>query len=769
MQQFLTLIKKELQIYFSGASSYFVIFVYLCASFGGAFYFGGYLAEKDSSLHSLFALQPYILIMLVPAVTMRLWAEEYKTNTAEFLLTLPLNPLKIISAKFCFSSGFFIILSLGLLPFILYTASLQNLDWLNIFSSYIGLWALIILLCAFGCFISSLSKNLIIAYVLNLFILVPCVTIATTYLISTYNNFLFAEVGLPDLFYFISFAVLFLLLNLSILKHKRNKQKNSITGLIIVVASAIFANIFLFGVLSRIDYKFDLTSNNLFSLKTQTKQIIKQIKTPTQIDLFIAEDFYNYDTTVAHYFEQVSRFLYKYQQESTGMIQFSALKVPAFSSKEDELAAFGFYTTKGTSGSKNYFGAVIKNQENEIQIIKQFLPQRQAYLEEDVDRALLKISFPDLKKNIGVYFDPEQNLDDYEAIGLILENEYNIGLLDNKTYQIRNTTDAVILFNPKSLSSVFIYALDQYVMHGGKLVLFLDRQTTNQFDKVNDESIALMRLLNHWNIELGGEPFDEGKAVEFLSESSLPLLLHTAYGIKTINENLTVKPLIINGEIILGARLSGKLSSYYHYNPFTETPIGELMHSFKSQTDSADIIIIGDADILDENNWIDKSSPDRDIFGAIEKAGNGRFLRYLIDDVVDNELYLKLPQNKTDQNLSSLAEKIKNRINSIDEQRYEEIKTEANELATQIWIMSDYEAGNVSKFLNMTEEGRKIQSLVEEKNEIEYQRIAKYNRFTRNLMIFFIGILPLIESFLAFIAFYIWMRRRKTHLKELLK
>ena len=83
--------------------------------------------------------------------------------------------------------------------------------------------------------------------------------------------------------------------------------------------------------------------------------------------------------------------------------------------------------------------------------------------------------------------------------------------------------------------------------------------------------------------------------------------------------------------------------------------------------------------------------------------------------------------------------------------------------------MSDYEAGNVSKFLNMTEEGRKIQSLIEEKNEIEYQRIAKYNRFTRNLMIFFIGILPLIESFLAFIAFYIWMRRRKTHLKELLK
>lgn len=769
MQQFFTLLKKEFQTYFSGMSAYFLIFAYLCASFGGAFYFGAYLAEKNSSLYSLFALQPYILIMLIPAVTMRLWAEEYKMNTAEFLLTLPISTLKIICAKFCFSAAFFVILSIGLLPFVIYTSVWQSLDWLNILSAYVGLWLLIILICSLGCFVSSLSKNLIIAYILNILVLLPAVIMAQSNLIPSYHDFLFAEVGFFNLFYFISFTLLFLFFNFSIIEFRRNLQKNSFVGLSLMGVSAIIANVLVCWGLSLADYKADLTEDKIYSLKTSSKQIIEQIKTPTQIELYVAEDFYNHDYVASHYFEQVVRFLNKYQKASEGMIKFSATKVSAFSDKEKELEELGFNMLKNSTGSKNYLGAVIKNEKHNKQVISQFLPQRQVYLEEDIDRALLKTEFPNLKKNVGIYFDVEQNLEDYDGISSILENEYNIGILSDSTYQIRNTTEAVILFNPKRLSSVFLYALDQYVMRGGKLILFLDRQTTNQFDKINDEQITIMRLLQHWGIDLGGAPFDDAKAVEMLLPSKQLLALNSAYEIRIENENLRVEPLMVKGENILGALISGEFNSYYQSNPFAETPIGELMRSFKSNTDSAKVVIIGDADILDGNNWINESSSNKDGYGIIEKAGNGRFIRNLVDYVTDNNIYLKLPKNETHDNSFSLSEKFKNNINSVDEELLDKIKNQADELAGQIWMMSGYNSENLKQILYMTEQGRTMQALTDEMNGIEYQRAVRYNRQVEHLMIMFIFILPLFESFLAFVLFCFWRWRRRKYIMEVLK
>lgn len=763
MQNFLTLIKKELLIYFSGISAYFLIFAYLCVSFGGAFYFGGYLAEKNNALYSLFSLQPYILILFIPAVTMRLWAEEYKTNSAEFLLTLPEKTLKIIMAKFCFASGLFIFLSLGLLPIIIYSATWHNLDWCSVCSSYLGLWLLIILLSAFGCFISSLNKNLIIAYILNIFVLIPLVFITKTGIISAYRDFLFAEVGFFDLFYFISFSALFLFFNLLCVLFRRNMQKNSLFGLLLLFLAATIANALICWGLSVSDRKFDFTSSGLYSLKNVSKQLVNEIKKPTDIKLYISEDFYQRDYAASHYFEQVKRFLKRYQSASEGMIKVEAKKVEAYSDLENELLAKGFYVTKNEAGSKNYFGAIIENNENINEVIRLFLPQRQAYLEEDIDRALLKTAFPELKKNIGIYFDAAQNLDDYEGIGLILENEYNALILDNTSYQIHNTAEAVILFNPKRLSSVFLYALDQYVMNGGKLIVFLDRNTQNQFDNINDEPLSIMRLLNHWGIEIEKEPFKEGYPAGRFGIIKQPLAIQSAYDISIDEEKLQAEPVLVNGDKMLGSIINGSAESFYNANPFANTPIGEYMRPFKSKTANAKIAVIGDADILDENNWIDEKSADRDIFGAIEKAGNGRFIKYLVDYIVGNEIYLMLPQNTANDNNFSLSDKVRDNTKVADEQQYQKLQTEAENAALEVWLLAEQKDENVWQAVNMTEAGRHLQSLNEQINNIEYNRAERYNRFMLRLMILFILVLPLFESLLILFGFKLirWRLKRK--------
>ncbi|MBR3502461.1 MAG: ABC transporter permease, partial [Alphaproteobacteria bacterium] len=91
MQQFRALLKKELGSYFNNFLAYIVLFFYLLTSIGSAFYFGSYLAMTDNSLFAAFYLQPFILTVIIPAITMKVWSDEYRLGTAEFLLTQPVD------------------------------------------------------------------------------------------------------------------------------------------------------------------------------------------------------------------------------------------------------------------------------------------------------------------------------------------------------------------------------------------------------------------------------------------------------------------------------------------------------------------------------------------------------------------------------------------------------------------------------------------------------------------------------------------------------
>ena len=144
MQQFMTLWIKEFCSYFQNMSAYFVLFVYLFVSIGSAFYFGEYLAMHDTALYALFYAQPVILTVLVPVLTMRSWAEEYRTGTIEFLLTQPISTSTLVLAKFCAVWLFYFAASLLFIPFIIFSAGWLQLDWWNIFSSYAGLWLLLL-------------------------------------------------------------------------------------------------------------------------------------------------------------------------------------------------------------------------------------------------------------------------------------------------------------------------------------------------------------------------------------------------------------------------------------------------------------------------------------------------------------------------------------------------------------------------------------------------------------------------------------------------
>jgi len=172
-----SILKKELRTFFSNATGYIVIGIFLILT--GLFLWiipGQYniLDAGYANVDGLFYLAPWLFLFLCPAISMRLFAEEKQTGTWELLITKPLSKLQIILGKYL--AGW-ILVSIALLPTLLYYFTVSylaepvgNIDSGAFWGSFIGLFLLASVYVAIGTFASSLSKNQIIAFIIALFL-----------------------------------------------------------------------------------------------------------------------------------------------------------------------------------------------------------------------------------------------------------------------------------------------------------------------------------------------------------------------------------------------------------------------------------------------------------------------------------------------------------------------------------------------------------------------------------------------------------------------
>ncbi|MDX2305862.1 MAG: gliding motility-associated ABC transporter permease subunit GldF [Microscillaceae bacterium] len=171
-----TIFKKEIRSFLSSLIAYMVIVVFLTAIglFMWIFPDSNVLDYGYADLETLFLLGPYVFLFLIPAITMRTFAEEKKSGTMELLLTRPLRDWDIILGKYF--AGLVLVL-FALLPTLIYYYSVYylgdpvgNIDSAGTTGSYIGLILLGASFTAIGVFASSLSENQIIAFILAVFL-----------------------------------------------------------------------------------------------------------------------------------------------------------------------------------------------------------------------------------------------------------------------------------------------------------------------------------------------------------------------------------------------------------------------------------------------------------------------------------------------------------------------------------------------------------------------------------------------------------------------
>ncbi len=166
-----TITKRELGAYFSSPLAYvfIVIFLLLCGFF--TFMVGGFFERGEASLvRPFFDWHPWFYLFLVPAVGMRLWAEERRVGTIELLLTMPVTTWQAIMGKFL-ASWLFLGLALVLtFPVVATVNYLGNPDNGVIFTGYVGSWLMAGAYLAVSCFTSALTRAQVVSFILSLVI-----------------------------------------------------------------------------------------------------------------------------------------------------------------------------------------------------------------------------------------------------------------------------------------------------------------------------------------------------------------------------------------------------------------------------------------------------------------------------------------------------------------------------------------------------------------------------------------------------------------------
>lgn len=296
-----TLLRKEISGFFSSLTGYIVMIVFLLANSLIMWVMPGQWNLLDSGyagLDTLFVLSPWLFLFLVPALTMRLLAEERRSGTLELLYSRPLGEGAIIYGKFLASV---ILVLISLLPCIVFVISVWvlgetpgNLDRGGIAGSFIGLILLAAVYSAIGLFASSLTENQVVSFILAAVLsfivftgfdsiaLLPGLSSVDEYVSRIginehYKSISRGVLDIRDVAYFIFVTVLFNEAARISLRRSSLKKPLMIIGAVALVTV----------LLSLLNIRVDLTEDKRFTLAGPTKKILRELDKDVHIDVYL--------------------------------------------------------------------------------------------------------------------------------------------------------------------------------------------------------------------------------------------------------------------------------------------------------------------------------------------------------------------------------------------------------------------------------------------------------------------------------------------------
>jgi ABC-2 type transport system permease protein len=242
MRNVLIIWRRELAAYFTTPLAYVFIVIFLGLAGALGFYVGHFFERGQADLDSFFLFHPWLYMILIPAIGMRLWAEERRSGTIELLMTLPVTPFEAVLAKFLAAWAFATIALALTFPMWLTVNYLGRPDNGVVLAGYVGSWLMAgAFLSLSGC-LSALTKNQVVAFIVGaaasfLFLMSGLDLVldafrgwAPDYIVDLVGSLSFIThfagitkgvIGLPSAVFFVSLILLCLFINTEIIELKK--------------------------------------------------------------------------------------------------------------------------------------------------------------------------------------------------------------------------------------------------------------------------------------------------------------------------------------------------------------------------------------------------------------------------------------------------------------------------------------------------------------------------------------------------------------------
>lgn len=295
---------KELRLFFGSPIGYLFIAAYLGLTLFVFFWVETFFARNISDVRPMFEWLPVLLIFLCSALTMRIWSDERRTGTLEFIVTLPVTSWELVLGKFVACMALLMLALVLTLPLPISVAVVGNLDWGPVGAAYSAALLLGAAYLSIGLFVSSRSENQIVTLIISVLVCGVLYMLGSTFLTglvgTNFADFM-SELGsgsrfesisrgvldVTDFYYYISITASFLVLNVFAVEmigwtksgaQERHLNRSFICGL--VVLNLVVANIW---VAQLPPLRWDVTAGQQYTVSSVTKRELAQLQEPLLI------------------------------------------------------------------------------------------------------------------------------------------------------------------------------------------------------------------------------------------------------------------------------------------------------------------------------------------------------------------------------------------------------------------------------------------------------------------------------------------------------
>ena len=514
--------------FFSAAASpaawvFLVIFLELAAFL--SFIVSGLFSYGQADLEPFFSWLPWLFLFIVPALGMPLFAEERRTGTFELSLSFPATLRELVAGKFL--AG---LTQLGIALFLTLSIPLTALylgrpDAGAIFCGYAGAFLLGAICLSVACFCSALTRSQTASFLLSLVICSIFMTagapdvleaaglylpdmlvnvLAYSAFLPHYQSFQRGFIDSADLVYCISCTLFFLYLAERSLAFaasgtgnifapgalSERSTRHAIRSFLISVLLAFYALICLNLGGSAFKFKADLSLDGAYSLSPEARAFATGLKTPAVIRFYVSSSSPQMPAAFKHYAERIEWLLRTLCEASNGKLTLQMLDPEPDS--EDEQAAYleGITPMSIHTGDRVYMGLSVSSADKCLAI--PFLSlQREKLLEYEIVRTVLNTTSRNRPK-IGVMSafnvmgtPVQREIQQFDAskpnvfehswyVISELAADYDLVSLPLDAGEIPQDLAAVLVIHPAGITERALYSLDQYLMRGGKMAVFLD-------------------------------------------------------------------------------------------------------------------------------------------------------------------------------------------------------------------------------------------------------------------------------------------------------